>query len=218
MIACVAGGIDIPYLAVSIVVLLLSLSLHESAHAWMADRFGDPTGRLLGRVSLNPLPHIDPIGTLLFPLIGMLAGGVMFGWAKPVPVNPANLRDPRRAHIFVSAAGPVSNLLAALVFLIGLRMLVPMAESGSLGRVTEPLLLLCEVGVYLNVILAVFNLLPIPPLDGSWILEGLLPQSLAGVFRSIRPFGFVLLLLLLYTGVFRAILNPVLSVVRDLSY
>lgn len=218
MIACVVGGIDIPYLTASVAVLLLSLSLHESAHAWMADRFGDPTGRLLGRVSLNPMPHIDPIGTLLFPLIGMLAGGVMFGWAKPVPVNLANLRNPRRAHIFVSAAGPVSNLLAALVFLVGLRLLVPLAESGSLGRTAEPLLLLCEVGVYLNVILAVFNLLPIPPLDGSWILEGLLPQSLVGVFRSIRPFGFVLLLLLLYTGVFRAILNPVLSVVRDLSY
>jgi len=212
------GGINITEIVGSVAVLLFSLSLHESAHAWMADRLGDPTGRLMGRVSLNPLPHIDPIGTILFPLIGMLAGGIMFGWAKPVPVNPANLRDARKAHILISAAGPVSNLLAAVVFLVGLRVCLALAAGGPIGTPMRTLLGFFEVGVYLNVILAVFNLLPIPPLDGSWILEGLLPRPLSVLFQAVRPYGFLLLVVLLYTGVFRVILGPVLSVVSNLSY
>jgi Zn-dependent protease len=212
----VAGQIDFVLLAVYAVVLLFSLSIHESAHAWAADRLGDPTGRMLGRVTLNPLPHIDPIGTVLFPLVGFLAGGLIFGWAKPVPVNGANLGQPRRDHVFIAAAGPASNIAAAVGFLLLLKLFGSAAFLSP--AVAEPLLLLFRAGLILNVVLAVFNLLPVPPLDGSWILEGILPEPLAALLRSIRPYGFLILLGLLYTGVFGTVLRPVLSVVRDLAF
>jgi len=208
-------GIDIARIAASLVVLLFSLSLHESAHAWAADRLGDPTGRLMGRVSLNPLVHIDPIGTILFPLIGFLVGGAVFGWAKPVAVNLSRLADPRRGQLLISAAGPVSNLLAAVGFGIGLKLML-MAPQFFSPRVADPLWALLSAGLLLNIILAVFNLIPIPPLDGSWILEGILPASMSGVVRAIRPFGFLLLLLLLYSGFFGAIIRPVMGFVGRL--
>ncbi len=211
-----AGQIDFVILAVYAVVLLLSLSIHESAHAWSAERLGDPTGRMLGRVTLNPLAHIDMIGTVLFPLVGFLAGGLIFGWAKPVPVNGANLGQPRRDHVFIAAAGPASNIALAIGFLILLKLFG--SASFLTPAVMEPLLLFFRVGLILNVVLAVFNLLPVPPLDGSWILEGLLPEPLAGLLRMVRPYGFLLLLGLLYTGLFGIVLRPVLNVVRDLAF
>ncbi len=211
------GSIDLLPLLIDLVVLLFSLSLHESAHAWVANRFGDPTGQMLGRVSLNPLVHIDPIGTILFPLLGFLIGGVIFGWAKPVPINSANLRDPKRDNIFISVAGPVSNLAAALGFVILLRVFSGLEAAGIVPWLTEPLLGLCKVGIFLNVILAVFNLIPIPPLDGSWVLEGILPQSLGRAMDMIRPYGFLILILLLYSGVFNWVLDPVLEIVRSVS-
>jgi Zn-dependent protease len=212
----VAGQIDLVILAVYAVVLLLSLSIHESAHAWSAEQLGDPTGRMLGRVTLNPLAHIDLIGTVLFPLVGFLAGGLIFGWAKPVPVNGANLRQPRRDHVFIAAAGPASNIALAIGFLLLLKLFG--SASFLTPAVMEPVLLFFRAGLILNVILAVFNLLPVPPLDGSWILEGLLPEPLAGLLRMIRPYGFLLLLGLLYTGLFGIVLRPVLNVVRDLAF
>ena len=160
------------------VVFLFSLSLHEAAHAWTAERFGDSTARNLGRITLNPLPHIDPLGTLIFPAIGYFTGGVMFGWAKPVTWNPRNVKDRRTADIWISAAGPISNVLALVGFVI-LFKLFGLYESAGLtflGSAVVPLFQMCLIGVQLNVILAVFNMLPIPPLDGSWILPHFLPR------------------------------------------
>lgn len=211
------GSIDLLPLFINLVVLLFSLSLHESAHAYVANRFGDPTGQMLGRVSLNPIVHIDPIGTILFPLLGFLVGGVIFGWAKPVPINSANLKDPKRDNIFISVAGPVSNLVAAVGFVLLLKLFAGFEAAGMWPGISEPLVGLCRVGIFLNVILAVFNLIPIPPLDGSWVLEGILPRSLGRVMDAVRPYGFLILVLLLYSGTFNWVLGPVLDIVRRVS-
>ena len=197
------------------IVFLFSLSLHEAAHAWTADRFGDPTGRYLGRITLNPIPHIDIFGTLIFPAIGYFTGAPMFGWAKPVPWNPRNVKDRRMADIWISAAGPISNILAFLGFflLTGLFRLYLRADASFLGTAVVPLYWMCMRGVQLNVILAVFNLLPIPPLDGSWILPHFLPSNLALGYERLRPYGFMILLLCMTLGVFRMVLFPFLAVV-----
>jgi len=214
------ANIDLPGVLIGMAVLLFSLSLHESAHAWMANRRGDPTGRHLGRVTLNPLPHIDWIGTVLFPLLGMIGGhGILFGWAKPVPVNTANLKNPRWDHVLVAAAGPLSNLIAAVAFLLGLRLLVGFFpdELRAGHTVLYPLFLLCASGLFLNTILAVFNLLPVPPLDGSWVLAGIFPNRVAAFFDAIRPYSFILLLGLIVSGVFDKVLVPVLGLVTVLA-
>lgn len=205
-------------IGINLIVLLFSVSLHESAHAWMAERRGDPTGRFLGRITLNPIRHMDLVGSFLVPMIGIFTSAPVFGWAKPVPVNPANLRDFRRDQLFIAAAGPVSNLLAAAFFLVVYKLIT---LSGFLfelvpGIVLFPFLMLCQVGVLLNIILAVFNLMPIPPLDGSWVLIGLLPPRMAVYVEKIRPYGFGILLLLLLTGGLGYILNPVLNSVMFL--
>ena len=211
------GGIDPVEILIVITVLLFSLSIHESAHAWTADWLGDATGRYLGRVTLNPLVHIDPIGSIVFPLMGFVMAGFIFGWAKPVPVNPRHLKNPKRDHIFIAAAGPASNIVAALVFLVVLKAMTLLAPSLSRGDHTfYPLFLLCYVGLLLNVILAVFNLIPIPPLDGSWVLSGLLPDHLSVLYDRIRPYGFMLLILLLFSGALGGIIGPVLGFVRGL--
>lgn len=206
---------DIGRFLLQIVILLFSLSIHESAHAWTAERFGDYTGRALGRVSLNPLAHIDPIGTVLFPVLAFLTRIPLIGWAKPVPINPLNLNNPRRDQIFISAAGPVSNILAGIGFLILLKLLVGLFGYEILVGTTmlTPLALLCLEGTFLNFLLAVFNLIPIPPLDGHWVLYGVLPAHMADAFDRIRPYGFILLLLLFYTGALGVILGPVYSLI-----
>ncbi len=212
------GGVDLANLLLWLVVLLFSLSVPESAHAWSADRLGDPTARMLGRVTLNPISHIDPIGTLLFPVLTSLLGGVIFGWAKPVPVNPFNLAKPRFHHALIAAAGPASNVLLALVCLAGLQVLVTGFSDRTLGStgILFALVEMFRIGLLLNVVLAVFNLFPIPPLDGGWILAGVLPESMARWVDAIRPYGFVLLVVLLYSGVFYAVLGPVLAAVWSL--
>ncbi len=211
------AGIDPIYVLVNIGVLLFSLSIHESAHAWTADWLGDATGRYLGRVTLNPLAHIDPIGSLLFPLLGLLGGGVIFGWAKPVPVDSRRLKNPRKDHILIAAAGPATNVVAALAFLICLKTMTLISPLVTRGDHTlYPLFLICYVGLFLNVILAVFNLIPIPPLDGSWVLSGLLPHHLSVLYDRIRPYGFMLLILLLFSGALGRIIRPVWGFVQGL--
>ena len=211
--------VDPAWLVINLVVLLFSLSVHESAHAWAADRLGDPTARDLGRITLNPIVHMDLIGTVLFPLLGLLGGGVVFGWAKPVPVNPNNLRRANQDHALVAAAGPASNVLAAVGFLLVsklLGMLFP-AQIAAQHSVFFPLYLLVRVGLMLNVILAVFNLFPIPPLDGSWILSRLLPGQVGSLIESVRPYGFLLLILLIWSGVFSSVIGPILLFVQSLA-
>ena len=178
------------------------------AHAWTADRLGDPTARLLGRVSLNPIVHADPIGTIVFPLISLISGAVLIGWAKPVPVNLRYLRHPRRDYMLVAAAGPASNLVLALFAAILLAILPITPQTLGEPTVSVPLAAILSRLMALNVLLAVFNMIPIPPLDGGNVLAGVLPADLAGLFNKIRPYGFVLLYALVLSGGFEMIVLP----------
>jgi len=186
--------------------LIASLTFHEAAHAWTANWLGDPTARLLGRLSLNPAVHVDPIGTLLFPLIAIVTGAPLIGWAKPVPVDMRNLRDPKRDFAIVALAGPVSNLLLAVLG-AGV-MSLAFGEDGTALRAGNTVAVGLFYFVLVNVLLAVFNMIPIPPLDGGNVLAGLLPNHLAGIFNQIRPYGFILLYALILTGGFDALVVP----------
>ena len=194
----VLNGINIPALVIGFLVLLLSLTVHEAAHAWTAMRLGDDTARRLGRVSLNPIVHIDPIGTLLLPLIAMASGsGMIFGWAKPTPVNVRNLRHPRRDNVLVTVAGPASNLVLALI-----AAMIYHQQTSGIGS------LIAFEAMSLNVLLAVFNMLPIPPLDGGQVLLGLLPPQTALKLRAIQPYGFLILMALIVTGLLGYLIAP----------
>jgi Zn-dependent protease len=201
-------NLDFAGIFISFAVLLFSLTVHEMAHAWTADRLGDPTARLLGRVSLNPIVHADPIGTIVFPLISLISGAVLIGWAKPVPVNLRYLRHPRRDYMLVAAAGPVSNLILAMFAAILLAILPITPQTLGEPTVSVPLAAILSRLMALNVLLAVFNLIPIPPLDGGNVLAGVLPANLAGLFNKIRPYGFVLLYALVLSGGFEMIVLP----------
>jgi Zn-dependent protease len=196
-------NIDPVAAAVGFGVLLLSLTIHEAAHAWTADKLGDPTARALGRVSLNPLVHIDWIGTVLLPVIAMISNLPLIGWAKPVPVNVRNLRHHRRDFMLVAAAGPISNLLQAVVYAF-LFHLVWRPDAENVGLVVRGL----YVAVQINLLLAFFNLLPVPPLDGGNVMLGLLPPRLAAAYSQLRQYGFLILYALMFTGVASAIMMP----------
>ena len=200
-------NIDVVQLLTALLVLLGSLTVHEAAHAWAADRLGDSTARMLGRLSLNPLVHIDPVGTILFPLISFATGLPLIGWAKPVPVNPAELRPNwRQKFMVIAAAGPASNLVLAVMAAILLRVVAP-AEAGA-ERVAESVATGLYFAVRINVLLAVFNMLPVPPLDGGNVLSGLLTGPMADTFDRLRPYGFLILYGLMLTGVLSTIILP----------
>jgi Zn-dependent protease len=194
--------IDFAQVFISFIVLLFSLTVHEMAHAWTADRLGDPTARLLGRVSLNPIVHADPIGTVLFPLLALVSGAPLIGWAKPVPVSSGRLGNPRRDFILVAAAGPASNLLMAFAAALLLSVLTISPKISGETNVSAPVATILSQGLRLNVLLAVFNMIPIPPLDGGNVLAGLLPPRLAVSFNRLRPYGFLLLYALVFSGGF----------------
>lgn len=189
--------------------ILIAVSFHEVAHGWVADRLGDHTARLLGRLTLNPIKHLDPIGTLVFFLTRMI------GWAKPVPVNPYNFKDPLKGMMWVAIAGPATNLCLAAASAIVFRLLLMSGSiiDPSLYFIMEPLLLMVRFSVVINVGLAVFNFIPIPPLDGSKVLMGLLNREQAEVFARIEPYGFLILILLLMTNVVNTILSPIIGFV-----
>jgi len=199
-------------IVVQIIAFAVAISFHEAAHAWAADKLGDPTARQLGRVTMNPLAHIDPVMTILFPAMLIFAGLPPFGAAKPVPVDTRNLAHPLRDHAWIAAAGPISNLILAagaivllrLAFLDPVRALVP---DGVMFYVY----LLLQAMLVVNLLLATFNMIPIPPLDGSWILSALLPGPVATFYRSLQPYGFILLIALMYTGALRVLFGPVIA-------
>lgn len=185
--------------------VILAITLHEAAHGYVAKQFGDLTAYAQGRVTLNPLRHIDPMGTIIVPLLLLaVSSPYLFGWAKPVPVNFGNLRHPKRDMLWVSAAGPGANLLMAFLWALVFKLGLAIPESNF----SEPMLLMGQAGILVNVILLVLNLLPLPPLDGGRIAVSLLPQRIAYRFAQIEPYGFFILLVLLFTGVLGAVIGP----------
>ena len=208
-----------------IIAFLFAISIHESAHAWSANRLGDPTARLLGRISLNPIRHIDLAGTVIFPLLLALSHVAIIGWAKPTPVNTSQLRNPVWDNVYVAIAGPASNFLTAgvaVVLLLILRFVSPEAAQ-TLSSLTGlravdiggpwviPFVLLLYSLMLINVLLAVFNLIPIYPLDGSHVLEGLLPQGTRAVYAQTKQYGLLLLFALIWFGGFTHLFSPFLS-------
>jgi Zn-dependent protease len=193
-------------------VLIAALSVHEAAHAWASNRLGDPTARQLGRLTLNPLSHIDWIGTVLFPVLALTSNFPLLGWAKPVPVNMARLRHPRRDFALVAVAGPASNLAMAVVGALIANSLLSAPDTLTSDSGTFTYYLLREF-VGLNVLLAVFNMLPVPPLDGGNVLAGLVPESVARVMDMVRPWGFLILYALLFSGALSTYVWPISNAV-----
>lgn len=204
----------IQVVALAALPVLFAITLHEAAHGYTARHFGDPTAYQAGRITLNPLRHIDPIGTVAVPLMILLvsSGDFLFGWAKPVPVDFGRLRNPKKDMLWVAAAGPLSNLAMAC----GWALMFKLSLAVPLGVYGDPLLKMSLIGISVNVVLLVLNLLPLPPLDGGRIAVSLLPMPLAMRFAQLERWGFPILLLLLFTDVLGKIMAPLVAVVRTL--
>jgi Zn-dependent protease len=195
------ADLDVVRIGLMLAVLVSSLTVHEAAHAWAADQLGDPTARRLGRLTLNPIAHIDPIGTLLFPILAATTGLPLIGWARPVPVDMRNLAAPRRDFALVAAAGPASNLVMAVAGAVLVAILDP-------GGTLRPVVVLLLGFVSLNVLLALFNMLPVPPLDGGNVLIGLLPEPAARAVERLRPYGILVLYGLMLSGLLWTLVGP----------
>jgi Zn-dependent protease len=205
--------LDIAPQLVAFAIVLVSLTVHEWAHAITADRFGDPTARLLGRISFNPIVHIDLIGTIVLPILAIISNFPILGWAKPVPVNTSRLGHPKRDFMIVAAAGPASNLVLATLAAVAFHA-IGGASSVRPGLLDPVTLLYTAVGI--NVLLAVFNMIPVPPLDGGNVLAGLLPDSMGGLLHGLRQYGFIILYAMLFTGVLWDLIGPPFNFIRGL--
>ena len=209
-------GEIIQKIAIIAVPLLLAVILHEVAHGWVAEKLGDPTARLMGRITLNPIPHIDVWWTILLPLTLILSGSrFIFGGAKPVRVNPLNFRNPRRDMMWVALSGPATNVILAIVVAIVFHVLRHVAEdvqSRFFITLLMPILYMLHVAIVINVVLAVFNMIPVPPLDGSKVIMGILPYELSATIARIAPYGIFILLILIFTGILHRIINPLIGV------
>ncbi len=201
-------------IAVWVLPILFAITLHEVAHGWLAWLLGDGTAKRLGRLSLNPLRHVDPVGTVAVPLVMMLLGGFIFGWAKPVPVDFERLRNPKRDMALVALAGPGANLLMALIWALLARFGVWLEWS----YVSVPLIYMAVAGIFFNLILMILNLLPVPPLDGGRVLVGVLPNRWAAMVSQFEPYGMPILLLLLVSGMLGRILGPVIYAMQGLFF
>ncbi len=227
------GGIDlvdlVSHLVIYMVVLLMAISCHEAGHAWMSYKYGDDTAFMLGRVTINPIKHTDPIGTLLIPILGFVLGAVggaagripLIGWGKPTPVNPRKWTNYKVANVMVSIAGIGANLILAI---IGFAIFKSLLEANIITAANvdtglmKPVVIFLQYLIMLNVSLAVFNLLPFPPLDGSKVLSTFLPESFQPIFALLEQYGFVILMLLVYWGIIGVIIRPVFALVEYLLF
>jgi len=194
--------------------VIFAITVHEAAHGFAARFFGDMTADREGRITLNPLKHIDPFGTILLPAITLLIGGILFGWAKPVPVDFSRLRNPMRDMLWVAAAGPASNFVMALFWALIMKFSVAVPSVYS-----QPMALMGQAGVMINVVLMVLNLLPLPPLDGGRIAVSLMPNHLAYKYAKVERYGFIILIILLATGILARIMEPFIeAVIRIIQF
>lgn len=191
--------------------VIFAITVHEAAHGYAAKYFGDMTAFNAGRITLNPVKHIDPFGTILLPALTVMLGGILFGWAKPVPVDFRRLRNPKKDMLWVAAAGPASNFVMAIFWALVMKISVSAPEAFVL-----PMTLMAKAGITINIVLMVLNLLPLPPLDGGRIAVSLLPMSLARPFAKIERYGFIILIILLFSGVLSQILDPLINLVYAL--
>ncbi|MDD3530013.1 MAG: site-2 protease family protein [Gallionellaceae bacterium] len=201
-------------IAIFAIPVIFAITLHEAAHGYVALRFGDTTAKMLGRITLNPLKHIDPIGTILVPALALMLGGILFGWAKPVPVSFNNLRRPKQDMLWVAAAGPAANLVMAIFWAA----VIKLAHILPFSSYSQPLILMGAAGITINAILAALNLLPIPPLDGGRIAVSLLPRNLAYQLARVEPYGLIILVALLFTGMLGAVIGPFYSIIERITY
>lgn len=199
---------------VQLAVLLFAVSFHESAHGWVALRFGDTTAHDQGRITMNPVKHLDPIGSLFVPLMLALSGAPVFGWARPVPVNLGGVKNPRKANFFVSAAGPLSNVILTVAFL-GLYAAISAAGNDDPRSLLVPLKDVAKQAIVINVVLAIFNMLPVPPLDGFGVVESFVPVRFLPQLLWVRKFGPILFLVLIFTGLFRFVLSPAVTAILN---
>lgn len=189
--------------------VLFAIVFHEVAHGWVALKFGDKTALMLGRLSFNPLRHIDILGTIIVPIILLVFGGFIFGWAKAVPVNAGNLRKPRLHMAIVALAGPVANLIMAVIWALVMKLAIVMTNDVTTW--SAPLYFMGQAGVFINLMLFILNLIPLPPLDGGRVVSNILPRSMSRYYDKVEPYGFFILIILLFTGILAGVLIPLLG-------
>lgn len=205
-------------IAISAVPIIFAITVHEAAHGYAAKYFGDLTAERLGRITLNPLKHIDPLGTIILPAITLMVGGVLFGWAKPVPVNFGALRNPKKDMLWVAAAGPASNLMMAIFWGMLLGYVQRGLQAGDFSSSAYLFVEMAYVGITINIVLMVLNLLPMPPLDGGRIAVSLLPNNLAYQLSRVENYGFIILIALMFMGVLGKILAPFIEFFQQIIF